>query len=382
MSINSVLRGALCALALVLYFPMQAAAQVVSSKGMATIPYTGRLSPDERQKAMARANLAALEMYIADTNVAKTKVFEARRDELASKLDRLILGSTVLSETPDKKSKTYTIVVRADINSALLRAELDGGSATAMTPQAQRSLLTLLFVARMQDSVQSYQAREYRRADAGQKSTNSGSYVERTDEGESIGGSSIGTSGSKHVSGSGNESMTAVVESGGSTTQKADRISWTVTNASEINTAMTGVFSNAGFEVVEAEYVEGESAGQLSVARIRKDFSTGNDLSSDVLRSTVTGVRNANIPLLALGTLDVGIRGTDPVTGLVRVNVTVTGKVLDVSGRFPKTVSSVGPVQFAGLGNTETVARNNALTLAAEKAAQTMVDELNVRAVR
>ena len=60
----------------------------------------------------------------------------------------------------------------------------------------------------------------------------------------------------------------------------------------------------------------------------------------------------------------------------------MTGKVLDVSGRFPKTVSSVGPVQFAGLGNTETVARNNALTLAAEKAAQTMVDELNVRAVR
>lgn len=382
MSMKSVLRGALCMFVLALYYPTPASAQVVSSKGMATVPYSGQLSPAERQKAMALANLAALEMYIADTNVAKIKAFEARRDEISSMLDRLILGSTVLSETPDKKSKTYTVVVRADINSALLRAELDGGSAMSKTPQAQRSLLALLFLARMQESVQSYQARQYRRSDAGQKSSSSGSYVERTNEGERISGSSIGTSGSKHVHGTGSESMTSVVESGGSSTQKADRISWTVTNASEINSAMTGIFSNAGFEVVEAEYVESESAGQLSVARIRNDFSTGNDLSSDVLRSTVTGVRNANIPLLAIGTLDVGIRDTDPVTGLVRVNVTITGKVLDVSGRFPKTVSSVGPVQFAGLGNTETVARNNALTLAAEKAAQIMVDELNVRAVR
>ncbi|MFC3815004.1 hypothetical protein [Lysobacter sp. GCM10012299] len=382
MSLTYFFRGALCALAMTFFFSTPSFAQVVSSKGMATVAYTGRLSADERQAAMTRANLSALETYVAETNLAKVKVLEARRDEFESKLDRLILGSTVLSETPDKKSKTYTIVVRADINAALLRAELDGGSATAMASQAQRSLVTLLFMARMQDSVRSFQAREYRRLDASQTSTIAGSYVERTKEGESIGGSSIGTTGSRQVDGTGKESTSLVVENGGSTTQKADKVAWTVTNAAEINTAMTGIFSNAGYEVVEAEFAEGESGGQLSVARVRKDFSTGNDLSADVLRSTAAGVRNARIPLLAVGTLDVGIRDTDPVTGLVRVNVTVTGKVMDVTGRFPKTVSSVGPVQFAGLGNTETVARNNALTLASEKAAQTMVDELNVRAVR
>lgn len=382
MSLTYFFRGALCALAMTLCFSTPATAQVVSSKGMATIAFTGRLSAEDRQSAMARANLSALESYVAETNIAKVKVLEARRDEFVSKLDRLILGSTILSENPDKKSRTYTIVVRAEINAALLRAELDGGSATAKVSQAQRSLVTLLFMARMQDSVQSFKAREYNRVDASQTSSSSGSYVERTNEGESIGNTSIGTTGSRQVNGSGKESASIVVESGGSTTQKADKIAWTVTNAAEINTAMTGVFSNAGYEVVEAEYAEGESNGQLSVARVRKDFSTGNDLSADVLRSTVAGVRNASIPLLAIGTLDIGIRDTDPVTGLVRVSVTVTGKVMDVTGRFPKTISSVGPVQFAGLGNTETVARNNALTQASEKAAQTMVDELNARAVR
>lgn len=359
-----------------------AVAQVVSSKGMASITYSGKLKPADRQAAMKKATFAALQAHVSEASVAKTKVLADRRDEIMGKLDQLVLGSTVLSETDNKDMATYSIVVRADIDAALLRAELDGGSATAGAAPAARSLMAMVFVARMQDSVQSFEAREYRRVDAKANSTSSGSTTMRTTEGESIGASSIGTSDTISHSGKGREAFTGTIETGGSSTQKADKIAWKVTTASEVNTAMTGVLSGAGYEVVEAEYVEPQSGGLLSVARIRKDFSQGNDLSADVLRSTTSGVTRAGIPLLAYGTLDVGIRDRDPASGLVRVTVTVTGKVLDVSGRFPRTVSSVGPVQFAGIGNTETVARTNALVMAAEKAAQTLVDELNVRAVR
>lgn len=379
MPMISILRIAACAISLLLAMP--AGAQVISSKGMSTIVYEGRLDAAERQDAMHRANMSALEAYVADTWLAKAKVFASRRDEFSAKLDRLVLGSTVLSDSEDKKAKTYSVVVRTEINGALLRAELDGGSATAASAMGQRSLVTVLFMARMQDSVQAYQAREYSRADTQVAHNTSGSYSERTREGESIGSSSIGTSGSIDRNGSGRSNSSVITESGGSSTQRADKVAWKVTNAGEINAAMTGVFSGAGYEVVEAEYAEGASGGQLSVARIRKDFSEGDDLSSEVMRSTVAGVRTAEIPYLAIGTLDVGMRDRDPVTGNVRVYVTVTGKVLDVRGKFPRTVSSVGPVQFAGLGPDETVARTNALTIAAEKAAQTMVDELNVRAV-
>lgn len=368
--------------AVALFAAGHAGAQVVSSKGMASVIYAGKLKPADRQAAMRKALFAALQAHVSESSVAKAKVLADRRDEFMGKLDQLVLGSTVLSENDNKDMGSYSVVVRADIDGALLRAELDGGAATAATSPAARSLMATVFVARMQDSVQSFQAREYRRVDARAKSSSSGSTVVQTREGESIGASSIGTSDSISRTGSGRESFSGTMESGGSTTQKADRIAWKVTTASEVDTAMSGVLSGAGYEVVQAEYVEPQSGGQLSVARIRKDFSTGNDLSADVLRSTVDGVRRASIPLLAYGTLDVGIRDTDPASGLARVTVTVTGKVLDVSGRFPRTLSSVGPVQFAGIGNTETVARTNALTLAAEKAAQVMVDELNVRAVR
>ena len=55
----------------------------------------------------------------------------------------------------------------------------------------------------------------------------------------------------------------------------------------------------------------------------------------------------------------------------------MTGKVIDVSGRFPRTASSVAPVQFAGLGEDETVARTNALNMAAEAVAKQLTDQLN-----
>ncbi len=340
-------------IALVVASPV--AAQTASSRGTGSASYGLRLSADTRAQALNKAKVNALEAYIAETGAAKLRLFEARRAEFIGEIDRYVLSAVQLSDTEDKKAKTYTVTVRAEINTTLLQTKLDAGSAVAGATAAQRSLLTFLFMARSQDTVQSFQDKEYRRVDA------SSSYSENTREGDSFRGNSVSTNGSINQNGS------MSVTSGGSTTARADNITWKVANAAEVNTAMTGAFSAAGYEVVEAEYVEGESRGLLSIERIRKDFSTGNDLAPATLRDTANGIRAANIPYIAVGTLDIGMRDRDPASGNTRVFVTVTGKVLDVTGRFPRTVSSVGPVQFSGTGPNETVARTNALQLAAEK---------------
>jgi hypothetical protein len=89
------------------------------------------------------------------------------------------------------------------------------------------------------------------------------------------------------------------------------------------------------------------------------------------------GLRNAKIPYLTLGTLDIGFANPDPATGLLRVPVTVNAKVLDVSDMIPDTVATVGPVQYAGLGPTEAEAQTNALKLAAQNAAKELISQLN-----
>lgn len=355
----------LIALTISLLLPLSISAQSASSRGVGSAPYGFLLSAEVRAQALSKAKVNALEAYVAEQGAAKMRLFEQRRSEFVTEIDRYVLSAIPLSENQDKAAKTYTVTVRAEINTTLLQVKLDAGSAVAEAGVAERSMLTFVFVARAQDTAQAFDDRVYKRAE-----TNEG-YREKTSEGESFRGNSISTSGSRDVS------NTVSIESGGSTTRRSDKISWKVSNAAEINTAMTGIFSAAGYEVVEADYVP-----NIGVDLVRQDYSGGDDLKPATLQTMAAGVRGAGISYVAVGTLDVGMQDRDPASGNVRVFVTVTGKVLNVSGGFPRTLSSVGPVQFAGLGPDQGVARTNALRQAAESAAQQMVNELNAKAVR
>lgn len=351
---------------------LPAMAQTVSEKGMATLPYTGwSLSASQRQDAVKKAELNALDRYIADTNAARSRIFESRQDQFTTHIDDYILGSTVLSENQDKQAKTYSVVIRADINSTRLMNDLGTGSSSATdVASAGHNTMTFLFVARSQSSVQSFDDKVYKRTDTDSSMTSS------TNEGESIQAHNIGTSDSTQ------QKTSQSTTTGGSVTRKADKVDWSVSNAGEVDTAMTGVFSDAGYDVVEADQVEGASGGMVNIANIRDAYSHGNDLPSNIVYNTTQGVQRAGIGYFAFGTLDVGMPDKDPVSGNVRVFVTVTGKVLNVQGRFARTLVSIGPVQYAGLGPDATVARTNALKEAANQAAHQMVDELSNKGIR
>lgn len=365
-----------------------ALAQGTTAKGVANAVLEGPLTPDVKVQAVREAGINALDRYFSGTNQAKAKNYELIRDDIINNIDQYVLSVSVLSEDIDGKSLEeagevtaglYTVVVRADLNLNRLNNELKSQSVVANTAAADKSYLTMLFVARQQTSVQSFDDKVYKRTDVNAQVDVSGNRSNSITESESIGSTAVTLSDSQEMSGRANFDSTVAVTSGGSTTAKADIVKWDLMTTSEMDAVMEGVFTNAGYEVVPAVYLEEYSNGFLDINAIRDDYKTGDDLAPATLRNTAKGVQIAEVPYLALGTLDVGMQETDPATGLVQVFVTVTGKVLDVSGRFPKTASSVGPVQIAGLGPNATVARTNALSKAAETAAKQLSDELNAK---
>lgn len=381
----------LLAIAFVAMFSVQAVAETASSKGIASISLEGPLTPELKQQALREASINALDRYFAKTNQAKAKNYELARDDIVRSIDVYVLSATVLSEDVDGKplpedgvvqGGLYSIAIRADINTNRLNNELKSQSVIANTASADKSLLTFVFVAREQNSIQAFDDKVYKRTDVKVDGNANASTFRDSKESEDIRANSIALQEGTDYSLNMTANTSAATTTGGSTTSKSDVITWKVTRAAEVNSVMTGIFSNAGYEVIEAGYLEEESGGLVNLEIIRGDYQTGDDVSSETMRNTARGVRSVEIPFLALGTLDIGMKSTDPVTGLVRVYVTVTGKVLNVSGRFPRTVSSVGPVQVAGLGPTETVARTNALKQAAETAALQLTDELNAKGVQ
>jgi len=359
-----------------------ALAQIENAKGSATVTYAGKIKPEDKNKAFREAQVKAVERYYAESGDSESANFDNVRDKVLENLDKFVLSASLISEQEFPDKKQYNVVVRIELNVAKLRNTLKANSAIGSTAAANKSPLTFVFMARQVASVKEYDARQVKRVEVRGEASANRSDREKTSESERVGGGSVKTGAAADRSMTASAQRSLTVETGGSRLQKADDTAWRLIPAQSLNAQFTGVFAKAGFDVVEAAYVEPQSQGLLSVKAIERDYETGNDLAPETLRNTAQGLKNAQIPYLALGTLDVGVKDTDPGTGLVRVYVTVTGKILDLNSRFPRTVSSVGPVQFAGTGPTESVAQTNALKLAADNAARELVSQINNVGVR
>jgi hypothetical protein len=353
--------------ALLTIFSNGALAGISESKGMGDVVYDGRGGPstEDRSGALQKAMVSAIERHAANAGTAKFKNYERVKSEIINNINDFIIDHVILSEKTDEDAKRYKVVIRASINDTRLNAILDGNSAVSNTASDERSYITFVFVARAQTSVQSYRDKEFLREDT--------SRSEDSKEYEST------QSGSSDFVGEVNTSQTRTT--GGSVTRKADKETYDISSSGEFESAIGKVLTDAGFEVVEAEYVVEESEGLLSVEDFKEDFRHGDDISGATRRNAVKGLRKVGIPYMAIGTLDVGLRDKDPATGLVRVYVTVTGKVLSLKKSFPKTVAAVGPVVYAGLGPDQKVARANALKLAAESAASTLTQQMNSKGI-
>jgi hypothetical protein len=134
--------------------------------------------------------------------------------------------------------------------------------------------------------------------------------------------------------------------------------------------------TDAGLNVVPAEFIE-----QLDLIAIRADFGKGDDLAPATLRGMVAAIKAGGLRYVTLGTMDVQLPDRDPVSGNVRVYVTATVRLLDLTGNFPRPVAAIGPIQYAGLGPTEAVARTEATKRAASEVAKTLVDQMAVKGI-
>jgi hypothetical protein len=354
-----------------------ASAQVIAARGVGTVAVSGRApSPSQRAAAITAAQINAVERHIAETNPARSAMFQSARASLAANIDEYLLNTTTLSEEVNRSARTFTIVVRADINGARLDSLLLAQAQPQQAPGGGSDIV-IVYLSRAQTSVQTFADRTYSRTDTSSGGSNQSRYSRDASEGERVRQNSVSTSDRIEEAGSSSNTTSNTIESGGSVTRRADVAQYTVSPATDVNQTMTGIFAGAGLNVVEAEFVDG-----IDLPAVRSDFGEGDDLRPETLRGLVSAVRSAGVRYVSIGTLTTGMQDRDPVSGNVRVPVTVNARLYDLSRQFPRVVSSVGPIQFAGLGPDQSVAQTNAMQNAADAAARRLVDEMLTRGVQ
>lgn len=353
-------------------------AQVVQVKGVGTTSYAKELTVVDKEKAYQKAQVAAVERYFAENGEAESENFEAIQDKITENLDAFILNTAVLNEQDQPGLRKYSVAVRVELNVAKLRNTLRKSSSVAKAGAYEKSQMVYVFVGRETASVKTFDARVVKRVEASERIGNNNSSKTSGHEGETISDTSIGTTTSKQTLANTSAQLSQKVETGGSSTRKADELSYRLLPMANAKTSITSVFSQAGFVVADPEFVLGDK----DFKAMNKDFSGGNDIAPATMRSIVGSLRKAQVPLLVLATLDVGAADQDSATGMQRVAVTVTGRVLDVSSGLPREVASVPAVQYFAVGPDNPAAINKGLKDASLAAAREVVSRLNAVGTR
>jgi hypothetical protein len=357
-----------------------ASAQVQEARGKASVTYQGRsASADDKAKAAQAAQLKAIEFYYAEAGESESENFDAVREKILANPDRFILETTVLGEEDNPDKRQFTTAVRVSLNVANLRNLMKSNSAAGQAGAGQKSPLAFVFVSRQVASVKSFDDRVYKRVDETAKGSLSLADAHNGVEGESIRNGQIKTNASTTSQTDVAANLSRSIEVGGSTTKRSSEATYRLIPSANLNQVFSATFTRAGFSVKDAAFIEPMTDGKFKVASVEADYQTGNDLKSATLQSIASGMRAAQVPYIALGTLDVGAADRDPATGLVRVAVTVNAKIFDVTQAIPDTKAAVGPVTYSGIGPSEDEARGNALKLAANNAARELTSQVTTQ---
>ncbi len=340
---------------LVLCCPRVSAGEL-SRQGVGQASFNNQSKKDALIEATNKARINALNNYVSDFDIAKLNLFDHARPFIEASIDRFVVDYVIINDVTDNNDKTRHVLIQAKIDPGAIDRELSKITNANTASEQQSAYITFVFVAREVKSLKQFDTKRVLQF------SNKSSYDDDRSD-------------------SPVRSFKSNTTIGGSRLKKADEIQWTVSTVNEINTAMNNVFTSLGYEVIDAVDLYDASKGMLDTEKFINDYKKGDDISPATRRAAISGCRAANLDYFATGTLDIGV-GNTVSSDLECVYVSVTGKIWSIKTPFPRIVASVGPVQCAGLGPDQRVAKLNALKAAGETVARELTSQMRMKGIQ
>ena len=140
---------------------------------------------------------------------------------------------------------------------------------------------------------------------------------------------------------------------------------------------MNGVFATAQMFIVSGNSLRTASKGLIDKEMFIADYGKGDELSTHTLESLGRGSRSLELKHFGIGTMTLGKKSVNSVSGAVSVLVKVSGTIYSYEHPvFAREAGSVGPISVNGIGKDEEEAQVNGLVIAADRAAKDIVNQL------
>jgi len=353
----------------------EAAAQDVPTKGLvrikgkATVKYAGifRAGAPERRIAMDKALISCIDRYCSMLEPIRYKIFVKHALSAVEKNPAPYVGAiTIVKEHTDKTTKTFDIIVEAEVNATKLNALLE-----AMLPKSTLkegdAVLAFIAMAREIESKKSFDdtRREFE-------------LLEEEEEKLIKDAKKLGLDGlslENHVK----KGLTKAREtiSGGQTTQRNTVNENRVFSVGSLDAGITKVFTEAEFETFSGGDID------IDLEAFKKDFANDGQASPKSLKQARTQCGEAETQFLLVATLDVYLPDTDKATGKTAVTCSVNAQVFQLKKRGKFVVgtrqAAMSGKPFQGLGANDDAAKQNAINLAAEGTAEILRDQLRAK---
>jgi len=340
-------------------------------------------SAEVKSKALESAFENAWTSYLRDTQTqARAELYLRFGSELRKQASQ-ICSIRVTSENYDEKASKYFIEVRGtcDIRKteAILK-NLTGSTQQAKQNSGNKPGFVFVFLARRASDATIFQDKTSKERSVTVETTGNET---SSDSSRNSGGGSTNRSNE-----GGSVTQTQRTESKGTVQQRDTAYKYKVEMSDGVDNAVTGILSNAGFEVVKYSDVIGTCPGP-SLDEVVRNFSDPKPDQAEVipaqLRSRMIAAAkkpecNDDIKLsfFSVALLDI-LKSENRPDGLVRVTVALTMDVRDIRRSLATSAAAIPSVQYQALGKDRIEAANNALRMAAERGTQEVADMLRGR---
>ena len=364
------------------FFSYNLLSQTVTEKGIGTVKLDrstcrdGQPADRKKQlKAIEKAKTSAWVKYTSTFNSEKISAYDKwfSSDVLRSPIKEFIIDYVVLSSDCSKSDRTFTVVIRANINEAKLNNALRSSSGSSQTQKnLQGQGIVVLVVPRKTTEAKSFDARVTKQSMT--KNSLEADELIVADENST----SITESSTQRQS----------VTTGGSTSSKATQRTYEIGDINDANAQINNVLAPLGMRTFNAARLESMAQRygyEPFLNEVLNQFSgKAGDLGANIspqkqneIIDIIIDVGQGRLNYFLLGTVDYSVPRDDPDTGAKKSDVLVNIQLFKIDDFFgAESVASVGPEIKSAFGETDVLAQTAALKKAFVEATNSLIFKL------
>ena len=368
-------------LILLLLSPLTPEAQVISEKGIGSMELerlTCRNNRPSDQKvhlaAIEKAKLSAWSKYTASFNAEKTASYLEKENEFTGNLENYITDYVVLDSDCSKSRRVYTISLRVSINATKVDSVLvTGAGGSELRAELKGQGIMYLVVPRETDDAEIFDARR-----------NTQTQTKRSLSADEMISESEGSISITEAS-----TQREAVTTGGKTTQQRTDRTYVIGDLTDAESQIGNVLTTLGMRGMSASRLENMAVNRMGYSPFIKDvldqFSGKiGDYGANISPQTreeiinmISDVGQGRIAYFMLGTMDTSTPRTDPDTGAKKMDVLVNVQLYKIDDFFgAEVVATVGPEIKSAFGETDVIAKTEALKKAFSEATNTLIFKL------